>query len=170
MCDGIALQSMQLISRWLRTAVREPGNLAARGGMLAGSCFAGVSFLKGLGLVHAISHMVGAAFDSHHGLTNAIVLPVVLRFNGPAIAPKIPEMCAAMGLQGQSFSSLHGEICALLDDLNIPLRLSELGVPLDSCAELALKASRDPAALTNPRQASVQQIEALIREAISGAR
>lgn len=170
LCDGVALESMRLIGRWLKTAVKDPANLAARGGMLAGSCLAGVSFLKGLGLVHAISHMVGATFDTHHGLTNAIVLPVVLRFNEPAIAHKVPEMCAAFGLRGRSFEILHGEICSLLDALDIPVRLSDIGVLPDSCVDLALKASKDPAALTNPRRAGVQQIEELIREAVVGAR
>lgn len=170
MCDGIALEAIRLIAAWLRPAVREPGNLAARGGMLAGSCLAGVSFLKGLGLVHAISHMMGAAYDTHHGLTNAIVLPAVLRFNEPAIAHKVPEICAALGLPERDFAGLHGFICALLDDLAIPKGLSEIGVAADRVEELALKASKDPAALTNPRAASVQEIAGLIREAVAGAR
>lgn len=170
MCDGIALESMRLFGRWLRTAVHEPDNLNARGAMLVGSCLAGVAFLKGLGLVHAISHMVGATFDTHHGLTNAIVLPVVLRFNEPAIADKVPEMCAALGLPGRSFAMLHTEVCCLLDELGIPARLADIGVSPDSCADLAMKASKDPAALTNPRCATVREIEALVREAVTGAR
>ncbi|HJL57694.1 MAG TPA: iron-containing alcohol dehydrogenase, partial [Arenicellales bacterium] len=58
MCDGIAIEGLRLVSNWLPTAVMEPGNIEARGAMLTGSCLAGISFLKGLGLVHAISHMV----------------------------------------------------------------------------------------------------------------
>ena len=81
MCDGIALEGLRLINTWLPTAVEQPGNLEARGGMLAGSCLAGISFLKGLGMVHAISHMVGAEYDTHHGLTNAVVMPYVLAHN-----------------------------------------------------------------------------------------
>ena len=75
-----------------------------------------------------------------------------------------------MALPGTNFSGFHGGICALLDELDIPRRLSDLGVGSDLAADLALKASRDPAALTNPRKASVEEIEALIREAIIGAR
>ncbi|MGE3780938.1 MAG: iron-containing alcohol dehydrogenase [Pirellulaceae bacterium] len=170
MCDGIALESMRLIGRWLRLAVKEPNNLRARGGMLVGSCLAGVAFLKGLGLVHAISHMVGAGFDTHHGLTNAIVLPVVLRFNEPAIADKVPEICAALGVRGRSFDAFHAEICSLLDGLGVPVRLSDIGVSPNSCADLAMKASKDPAALTNPRRASLKEIEDLIHEAVTCAR
>jgi alcohol dehydrogenase class IV len=77
MCDGIALEGLRLISTWLATAVNEPGDIEARGGMLKGSCLASIAFLKGRGMLHAIGYMVGAQYDTHHGLTNAIVLPAV---------------------------------------------------------------------------------------------
>ncbi|GIS24588.1 MAG: hypothetical protein CM15mP125_2750 [Gammaproteobacteria bacterium] len=92
MCDGVALEAWRSLDAGSPNAVEEPGNLVARGGMQVGACLAGVSFLKGLGLVHAISHMVGADFDTHHGLTNAIVLPAVLKFNAPAIDDKLPQV------------------------------------------------------------------------------
>jgi alcohol dehydrogenase class IV len=169
-CDGIALEAVRLIYRWLPTAVNEPQNMQARGAMLAGSCLAGISFLKGLGLVHAISHMVGAAYDTHHGLTNAVVLPAVLRFNRAEIADKIPQICMAMNLPGRDFDALYGAICRLLDEVRIPDRLSELGIPSAGVASLAAKASRDPAALSNPRSASIEEIERLITGAIEKAR
>ena len=135
-CDGTALEALRLISAWLATAVKDPGNLQARGGMHVGSCLAGISFLKGLGLVHAISHMVGAQYDTHHGLTNAVVLPAVLRFNAPAIASKVPPMAAAMGLKDKSFDGLYRAICDILDDLEIPKTLVDIGVPPDCAAAL----------------------------------
>lgn len=70
-----------MISRHLPVVVKYGGDLEARGAMLVASCLAGISFLKGLGLVHAMSHMVGAVCDTHHGLTNAVLLPLVLKFN-----------------------------------------------------------------------------------------
>ena len=94
-CDGLALQGLALVTKWLSVATKEPKNIVARGGMLVGSCLAGASFLKGLGLVHAISHMVGAEYNTQHGLTNAIVLPVVLRFNlenNKALERKVKKM------------------------------------------------------------------------------
>ena len=93
-------------SRWRRSSSSASGcrgrsstphDIEARGAMLVGSCLAGVSFLKGLGLVHAISHMVGARYDTHHGLTNAVLLPVVLRYNATAIADKIPALNCGHG-------------------------------------------------------------------------
>ena len=80
MCDGIALKALTLIGRWLPDAVFDSQNLNARGAMQVASCMAGVAFLKGLGLVHSISHAIGAEYDTHHGLTNAITLPAVMRF------------------------------------------------------------------------------------------
>jgi hypothetical protein len=82
--------------------VREPDNMAARGGMLVGSCLAGIAFLKGLGMVHAISHMVGAEYNTQHGLTNAVILPVVLRYNLPGMDAKVQRMAQAMRLSDTS--------------------------------------------------------------------
>jgi alcohol dehydrogenase class IV len=170
MCDGVALEALALIGRWLPTAVEEPGNLAARGGMQVGACLAGVSFLKGLGLVHAISHMVGADFDTHHGLTNAIVLPTVLKFNAPAINDKLPAMCGALGLQSVDFELFYGAICQLLDRFSVPVTLAEIGVPAEAARTLAEKAHQDAAAGTNPRPADVATIERLILDAITVGR
>ena len=170
MCDGVALEALALIGRWLPSAVEEPGNLTARGGMQVGACLAGVSFLKGLGLVHAISHMVGADFDTHHGLTNAIVLPAVLKFNAPAIQDKLPAMCRALGLTGGDFESFYSAICQLLDRLSVPVTLAEIGVPAEAARTLAEKAHQDAAAGTNPRAADVATIERLTLEAITVGR
>ncbi|MGI9372265.1 MAG: iron-containing alcohol dehydrogenase [Hyphomicrobiales bacterium] len=170
MCDGAALEAMRLIGPSLRIAVNEPDNLQARGDMLVGSCLAGVSFLKGLGLVHAISHMVGAEYDTHHGLTNAIVLPTVLRFNESAITDKVPEMNHALGIASKNFNGFYDAVCALLDDLNIPKTLRDIGVDDGRVAQLAAKAINDAAAGTNPRTASIPDLENLIEEAILSGR
>jgi alcohol dehydrogenase class IV len=170
MCDGIALEGLRLISAWLPSAVNEPGNLEARGGMLTGSCLAGIAFLKGLGMVHAISHMVGAEYDTHHGLTNAVVLPAVLQFNAATIADKVPQMAAAMGLEDRSFDSLYHKVCGVLDRLEIPKTLVDIGVPRDCAAAIAEKAIQDSAATTNPRRATVSEIQSIIETALTHGR
>ncbi len=170
MCDGIALEALRLINASLTTAVKEPDNIEARGGMLTGSCLAGVSFLKGLGLVHAISHMVGAEFDTHHGLTNAIVLPAVLRFNAPSIDHKVPRMAEALGLDDRSFDGFYRAICDLLDSLDIPKTLVDIGVPDDCAPAIAEKAIQDGAAATNPCQATVAEIQTVIEDALRHGR
>ena len=122
-----------MISKSLYLAVEVPQNLAARGGMLVASCLGGIAFLKGLGLVHAISHMVGAEYNTHHGLTNAIVLPVVLRFNLPTMEEKVKRMSDAMQFDDHSVESFISNIEKILDRIQIPQSLSEIGVP-ESCA------------------------------------
>ncbi len=166
LCDGAALEGLKLIHQWLPIATGNPANLEARGGMLVGSCLAGISFLKGLGMVHAISHMVGAEFDTHHGLTNAVVLPVVLKFNQDAIADKVEPMANAMGLIDTTFDGFYAAVCERLDQLEIPRTLADIGVPLDCASNIAGKALQDSAATTNPRSASIEETEELINQAI----
>ena len=158
------------MSKWLPTAVMEPGNIEARGAMLAGSCLAGISFLKGLGLVHAISHMVGAEYDTHHGLTNAVVLPSVLRFNADVIEGRVGPIADAMGLEDTSFDVFYAAICEMLDRLEIPNSLVDIGVPADCAATIASRAIQDCNAVTNPRQATVQEIQSVIESALNEGR
>jgi alcohol dehydrogenase class IV len=170
LCDGLALEAIRLIHRALPIAVRDGANLEARGAMLVGSCLAGVSFLKGLGLVHAVSHMVGAVYDTHHGLTNAVLLPAVLRYNRDGLGEKTALMCRAMALPGEDFDSFYGATVGLLDELEIPRDLGALGVAEEHAAEIAQKAHGDAARGTNPVPATVAEIEGLLREAIRKAR
>ena len=170
LCDGLALEATRLVAHWLPIAVREPGNLEARGAMLVGSCLAGIAFLKVLGLVHVISHMVGAEYDTQHGLTNAVLLPAVLRYNARALADKLPVMCQAVGAEAEGFDAFQARICGVLDEVGIPRTLADLGVP-ESCAHrIAGKAMQDSAAGTNPRKPTVADIEAIVRDALSRGR
>ena len=170
LCDAMALEALGLISTWLPIAVAEPTNLTARGGMQVGSCLAGISFLKGLGLVHAISHMVGAEYNTHHGLTNAIILPVVLRFNLPDMQDKVHRMAQAMNMPDHSVSGFINSVEAMLNEIAIPKSLGEIGVPADCAERIAEKAMKDSAARTNPRAASLREIHALTETAITKAR
>lgn len=170
LCDGLALEGLRLVGRWLPVAVAEPSNLEARGAMLAGSCLSGIAFLKGLGLVHAISHMVGAEYDTQHGLTNAVVLPAALRHNAPALADKIEPLSQAMGLRDTSFEAFYAHVCAILDQVGIPKTLTDIGVPSDCAARIADKALQDSAAGTNACALTAQDIERVIAVALTKGR
>ena len=170
LCDAVALEALSLIAKWLPVAVAEPTNITARGGMHVGSCLAGISFLKGLGLVHAISHMVGAEYNTHHGNTNAILLPVVLRFNLPGMDEKVRRMAEAMEIADHSVEGFIAAVEVLLDEIRIPKSLSEIGVPIDCAERIAVKALKDSAAKTNPRSASLDEVRVLIETAIKKAR
>ena len=166
LCDATAIEGLRLIYPNLPIAYNEPDNLIARGKMLVGSCLAGISFLKGLGFVHAISHMVGAEFDTQHGLTNSIVLPAVLRFNEEVINEKVPIICQAMGLKENSFDYLYQSICDLLDQLDIPKNLKDIGVDETHIDRLAEKAMGDSAFATNPRNATFDEMKEIIRDSV----
>ena len=169
-CDAVALEALSLIARWLPVAVAEPTNIMARGGMHVGSCLAGISFLKGLGLVHAISHMVGAEFNTHHGNTNAILLPLVLRFNLPGMDEKVRRMAEAMEITDHSVEGFISAVESILDEIHIPKSLGEIGVPMECAERIAAKALKDSAAKTNPRSASLDEVRILIETAIKKAR
>ena len=170
LCDGSAIESLSLISKSLYLAVEEPKNLVARGGMHVGSYLGGVAFLKGLGLVHAISHMVGAEFNTQHGLTNAIILPVVLRYNLSGMDEKVKRMSEAMQFEDHSIEAFITNIEKMLDRLNIPKSLSEIGVPEDCVDRIAEKAMKDQAFATNPKIATLQEVKEMTLASIKKAR
>ena len=170
LCDGAALEALKLISKWLKVAFDEPKNIDARGGMLIGSCLAGVAFTKGLGLVHSISHMVGAEYNTQHGLTNAIILPAVMKFNLPHVGEKVRFISHAMDLKDTSSEIIIQEIEEILDYLDIPRSLSEIGVPLECKKRIAKKAMLDSATGTNPRVTQIEDLEELTEISILSAR
>ena len=170
LCDGAALQALELMWDALPIAVADGSDLQARSRMLAGSCLAGIAFNKGLGLVHALSHMVGAACNTHHGLTNAIILPVVLEFNRCVIESRLAPVCHAMGLPSDDFDLFYHAICTRLDALDIPKSLSAIGVPREALVDIATKALLDPARGTNPRDSDLPQLQQLLCKAIDQAR
>jgi alcohol dehydrogenase class IV len=166
-CDALALDALRRITAALPRALAQPEDVGARGELLTASMMAGASFLKGLGLVHSISHAVGAAFDTHHGLTNAIVLPWVLAFNGSAIEGKAAPLGEALQLPGISVAALVGGLCARLDELGIPPSLAEVGVQADRIGMMTAAAMADSATPTNPRRPSEEELSDLIRDAVT---
>ncbi len=170
LCDGSALESLNLISKSLYLAVEEPQNLVARGGMHVGSCLGGIAFFKGLGLVHAVSHMVGAEFNTHHGLTNAIVLPVVLRYNLPGMEEKVKKMSEAMQFKDHSVQGFISNIEKVLDRLKIPKSLSDIGVTEDCSKRIAEKSMKDQAYGQNPKKATFDEVHEIVLTSIKKAR
>ena len=170
LCDGSALESLSLISKSLYLAVEEPKNIVARGGMHIGSYLGGIAFLKGLGNVHSISPMVGAEFNTQHGLTNAIILPVVLKYNLYDMDEKVKRMSEAMQFKEHSVDSFINNIEKMLDRLQIPKSLSEIGVTEDCVDRIAKKAMKDQAYATNPKKASYEDMKEMVMQSIKKAR
>lgn len=153
--QGIALEGMRLALTYLPRAYEDGGDLAARAQMMAAAAMGAVAFQKGLGATHSVAHAVGALFDTHHGMTNAVVLPAVLRLNRPAIEARIEAAAAYLGIDG-GFDGFYRHVQELRRRLAVPDRLSELGpsvpgtaddMPLDTLIKLALE---DPSTAGNP--------------------
>ena len=114
--------------------------------------------------------MIGAEYNTQHGLTNAIILPVILRYNLPEINHKLKRMADAMELNDASAESFIKHIQKMLDVIGIPKSLADIDIPLDCSRRISQKSMQDSAAETNPRRASVAEIKELVEEAIVQAR
>ena len=168
LADGIALEAMRMIREWLPVAVRDGANLAARAHMLAAATMGATAFQKGLGAIHSMSHPVGALYDTHHGLTNAVVMPYVLAFNRRAIEDRIARLAAYIGLGPASFQGFLDWVLALRREIGIPHTLADLGVGADRLDELARMATEDPSAATNPLPLGVAEHMRLFRDSVAG--
>ncbi len=147
--QGIALEGMRLVKENLLQAYRHGDDLRARAHMMAAAAMGAIAFQKGLGAIHALSHPIGALYHTHHGTTNAVVMPAVLRFNRPAIEGLIERAAAYLEIAG-GFEGFLGFVGELNDALSIPRTLSALGVrdaPMDRLVTAALS---DPTASGNP--------------------
>ncbi len=168
LAEGIALEGMRLIKEWLPLAYRDGRNLAARGHMMSAASMGAAAFQKGLGAVHAMSHPIGALYDTHHGLTNAVVMPYVLARNRAAIAEKMARTARYLALDGGSFEAMLAWVVALRRELKIPHTLAELGVEEKRIPELARMAAEDPNNGGNPPPLTAEDYEALFADAIRG--
>ena len=168
MADGIALEGMRLVHAWLPEAVRDGANLDARAHMMAAATMGAVAFQKGLGAIHALSHPVGAVYNTHHGLTNAVFMPYVLAFNRPAIAGKMEHLARYLGLPDPGFDAVLHWILDLRRALDISPTLRDLGVPDDRFEDLAAMAAADPCAPENPVPVGEAELRRLYEDAFEG--
>ncbi|SES79884.1 iron-containing alcohol dehydrogenase [Oceanicella actignis] len=164
MSQGIALEGMRLVKEWLPRAYATPGDLEARAHMMSAAAMGAVAFQKGLGAVHALSHPIGAMFNTHHGATNAVLIPAVMAFNRPAIEERIVQAAAYLGVEG-GFDGFVRFFERLRADLGVPARLRELGVTEDSFAQIAAMSVKDPSAGGNPVELTEQAALELLRAA-----
>src|SRR4051794_25818514 len=149
LADGIAVEGMRLVKENLARAVENGSDLEARAHMMSAAAMGATAFQKALGAIHALSHPVGALYDTHHGMTNAVFMPYVLAFNRPAIADKLARLAAYLGLAA-SFDAFLDFVLALRRDIGVPHPLDGLGVDDDKAETVAAMAPDDPTAGSNP--------------------
>jgi alcohol dehydrogenase class IV len=168
MAEGIAVEGIRLVKGWLPTAVRDGANLEARAHMLAAASMGSTAFQKGLGAIHSLSHPLGAVYDTHHGLTNAVVMPYVLAFNRPAIEDKTARLARWLGLADASFDGFQAWILELRHEVGIAHTLAEIGVDGARAGEIARMAAADPTAATNPVPLEAGSLERLFTDCLEG--
>ena len=166
--DGIAVEGIRLVKEWLPLAVKDGANLTARAYMMAASTMGATAFQKGLGAIHSLSHPVGAVYDTHHGLTNAVFMPYVLAFNRKAVEDKIAATARYIGLKDASFTGFLDWVLALRQELAVPHTLKDLGVADDRIDMLAEMATADPSAGTNPIPVGVKEHRTLLEMSFAG--
>lgn len=168
MADGIALEGMRLIAQFLPRAYRDGTDIEARAVMLAAASMGAAAFQKGLGAVHALAHPIGAVYDTHHGLTNAVLLPYVLVHNRPAIAERLRVLGRLLDLARPDFDGVLDWVLAFRRALGIPHTLKEIGVDGARAAEIGAMAERDPSAGGNPLPVDAAALATVFRNAVDG--
>ena len=165
---GIAVEAIRLVKEFLPRATSDGTDLEARCQMLTASMMGATAFQRGLGAMHALAHPLGAMYDSHHGLLNAILMPYVLQANRSAIGPRIERLASYLGLARADFDGFLQWVLEMRRELEIPHQLSVLGIGEDRLGEIALKAERDPSAAGNPIAFDARQYGLICRAAIRG--
>jgi alcohol dehydrogenase class IV len=168
LADGIALEGMRLIHRYLPRACADGKDIEARAQMLAAASMGATAFQKGLGAVHAIAHPVGSWFNTHHGLTNAVILPYVMVFNRGAIADKSETIARVLDLPKRGFDGLLTSVLQMRRELGIPHTLAEIGVSTEQAAIIGHEAAIDPSAGGNPIPVDAPTLERIFRSAVEG--
>jgi len=165
MSQGIALEGMRLVKEYLPRAYADGSDIEARAHMMSAAAMGSTAFQKGLGAIHALSHPIGAIYHTHHGTTNAVCMPAVLRFNREAIADRFASVAAYLGIEG-GFEGFSDYVDALNDSLGIPRTLTELGVSDPDLDRLVADALADPSTAGNPIEMTVANTRQLIEDCL----
>ena len=172
MSDMFEIKAIEMIARYLETAVFEPTNAEARNGMAVAQYIAGMAFSNvGLGVVHGMAHPLGAIFDIPHGVANALLLPVIMEFNAPAALPKYVDIAKAMNVykdgmsQEEAAKAAVEAVKALSVKVGIPQHLSELGIKEEDLPRLAASAISGVCTPGNPREVTEENILELYKKA-----
>jgi len=168
LADGIATEGIRLIMKWLPIAVKEGSNIEARSHLLVAASMGAAAFQKGLGAIHSLSHPIGALYDTHHGLTNAVVMPYVLDYNRNAIEERITRIASYIDLPNTSFNAFLDKILELRAEIGIPHTLKELGISNDRFEELSQMAEADPSTGGNPITVGTKEMREMYQNSYEG--
>ena len=165
--DGIANEGMRLVADNIERVAADPTDLEARTHMMSAAAMGATAFQKGLGAMHALSHPLGAHFDTHHGMTNATLMPYVLAFNRRWIEDRVAGLAHRLGFGG-GFDGMLDWLVELRSELGVPHTLGELGVGPDRLGLIAPAAVLDPSAGGNPRPLDLEGATRILDAASTG--
>jgi len=168
MAEGIALEAIRLVKNYLPRACTDGHDLQARAQMMVSSTMGATAFQRGLGAMHALAHPLGAVYNSHHGLLNAILMPYVLLANREAIDQRITRLAQYIELTEPSFDSFLSWVVELKKTLNIPHSLKEIGIDLARAEDIGSMAFNDPTASGNPIAFTPAQYTEIFSAAVNG--
>jgi len=167
MAEGIAIEGIRLVKQFLPQAVANGSNLDARMQMLVSSSMGATAFQRGLGGMHALAHPLGALYDAHHGMLNAILMPYVLKANQTVIAEKLSRLALYIGLEG-NFEAFLQWVLDLREQLGIPHSLAAIGIDVEQAELVGRMATEDPTAGGNPITFTAAQYSQLFKSAVRG--
>jgi len=165
MSQGIALEGMKLVKENLPKAYADGSDIDSRANMMSAAAMGATAFQKGLGAVHALSHPIGAVYNTHHGMTNAVVIPPVLKLNRSIIEERIDLAAAYLGING-GFDGFYDYVMNLRSELSVPDKLSQMGVGADRIDELTEMALQDPSCGGNPIELNKENVKQLFIDCI----
>ena len=168
MAEGIALEGIRRIQQYLPRAVADGSDLDARQQMLVASSMGATAFQRGLGAMHALAHPLGALYDAHHGLLNAVLMPYVLQANRAAIEEPIARLARYLDLPHRDFAGVLDWILELRTEIGIPHSLEEIGIDNAQVERVGRMAAADPSAGGNPISFDAQQYSELFERALRG--
>ncbi|MDA9235973.1 iron-containing alcohol dehydrogenase [Amylibacter sp.] len=163
MSQGMALEGMRLVKEYLPRAYSDGTDLEARSHMMSAAAMGATAFQKGLGAIHALSHPIGAIYHTHHGTTNAVCMPAVLKFNKPAIKDTLAEAANYLGIS-DGFDGFCKFVDELNDSLAIPKSLAGLGIENPDIDRIVSGALIDPSTGGNPIKMTEKNTRKLIIE------
>ena len=168
MAEGIALEGMRLVQQYLPRAVSHGADVEARLQMLVASSMGATAFQRGLGAMHALAHPLGALYDAHHGLLNAVLMPYVLQANRTRIEPQMERLARYLNLAKPGFTGVLDWVLHLRNEVGIPHSLAEIGIDDSRLEQVGQMAEVDPSAGTNPIAFSASEYSQLFGKALRG--
>jgi alcohol dehydrogenase class IV len=168
MAEGIALEGMRLVQQYLPRAVAKGSDVEARLHMLVASSMGATAFQRGLGAMHALAHPLGALYDAHHGLLNAVLMPYVLQANQSRIEPQMERLARYLNLAKPGSAGVLDWVLQLRNEVGIPHSLVEIGIDDSRIDQIGQMAEVDPSAGTNPIGFSASEYSRLFEKALRG--